>query len=178
MTLFDNRYRTKKKGVEWNAPLVCTKQVIYYLFITFDGWHIERGILHLQHTLPNDSQNCQKLGARALDLWLQFHPESHASVSVLCVCERILYKHSFKLAYGKKSGTVRSGERTGNGIPDTRKCFSSLVKTPHTPPIHCHRTGFETAYHFLLGLQALTSTPPRSAKVCCETCQSTPHHPV
>jgi len=93
--------------------------------------------------------------------------------------ERLLYKHSFKLAHRKKSGTVRSGERTGNGIPDTWKCFSSLVKTPHTPPIHCHRTGFETAWHyFLLGLQTLSSTPPRSAKVCCETCQSALHHPV
>ena len=130
MTHFDNRYRTKKKGVGWNAPLVCTKQAIYYLFINFDGWHIESGLLHLQHTLPNDSQNCQKLGTRALDLWLQIHPESQASVSVLCLCvwqtererererERLLYKHSFKLAYRKKSGTVRSGERTGNG--DTR----------------------------------------------------------
>jgi hypothetical protein len=74
--------------------------------------------------------------------------------------ERLLYKHSFKLAHRKKSGTVRSGERTGNGIPDTWKCFSSPVKTPHTPPINCHRTGFETAWHhFLLGLQTISSTP-------------------
>ena len=104
-----------------------------------------------------------------------------------CVCaractwetERLLYKNSFKLAHRKKYGTVRSGERIGNGIPNTWKCFSSLVKTPHTPPIHCHRTGFEMArHHFLLGLQTLSHTTSRSTKVRCETCQSAPHHPV
>jgi hypothetical protein len=64
-----------------------------------------------------------------------------ARFSSRAVCGRLLYTHSFKHRHRKKSETVRSGERTGHGIPDTGICPSSLVNTLHTPPTRCHSNG-------------------------------------
>jgi hypothetical protein len=51
-----------------NASVLCKKQAIYYLFITFDRKRLEVGLIPLQHIFLDDSQNCQNLGATAVDL--------------------------------------------------------------------------------------------------------------
>jgi hypothetical protein len=153
---------------------VRSKQFITYLLLLMDdilrvAFFICNKLSWMIHkTVKRSAQDFLIYGSRSI----KNRKLQYLYCVCVCVCvwererereterERLLYKHSFKLAHRKKSRTVRSGEHTGNGIPDTWKCFSSLVKTPHTPPIHCHRTGFETPwYHFLLGLQTLSSTP-------------------
>ena len=72
------------------------------------------------------------------------------------------------------SGTVRSADPTGHGIPDTWKCSSSLIKTLHTPPTHLYWTSFEiTGYHLFLNVQ-VSADPylPFRVKVHFEICQS------
>jgi hypothetical protein len=43
------------------------------------------------------------------------------------VCERLLYTRSFKYPYWKKSGTMRSGDRTGHGIPIPKSALYLLL---------------------------------------------------
>jgi hypothetical protein len=50
-----------------NAPVLCTKRAMYYLYIAFDRHHLQGG-LHLQFIVLDNSQNCKKLGAATLDL--------------------------------------------------------------------------------------------------------------
>jgi len=66
------------------------------------------------------------------------------------VCRRFLCTHSLKYPHTNTSGNLRSGDRTGRGIPRTWKCFLSLINTLHTPQMHYHRTDFETAWYLLL----------------------------
>jgi hypothetical protein len=87
-------------------------------------------------------------------------------LSFYIVLGRFLYTHSFQCPHRKKSGTVRSGDRTGHGLPDIWKWLSSLVNTLHTPPIQCHWRGFEITWHLFFCVQSLRS----------EMCKSAPRH--
>jgi hypothetical protein len=111
------------------------------------------------------------------DLWSQLHPEQHASAPVLCVgdfCIRILSSVPIR-----RFGTVRSGDRTDHGIPDTWKLLSSLINTLHITGIRCQWRGFDMAqYHLFLGVQALPPTNHRRAKVRSEKCRSALRHSV
>jgi hypothetical protein len=78
----------------------------------------------------------------------------------------------------KKSGNLRSGDRTGRGIPRTWKCFSSLINTLHTPQMHYHRAYFEMAWYLLWLSAHKMPTTPSWSKVLSEICQSTLRHPV
>jgi len=64
-----------KQGAKWKTLLLCKKQAIYYLVISFDRQHLEGDLLYMQHTVLNDSWNYHKLGETDADLWSQFHPE-------------------------------------------------------------------------------------------------------
>jgi hypothetical protein len=76
-------------------------------------------------------------------------------------------------AFFQVSGTVRSTDPTGHGIPNTWKCSSSLIKTLRTPPTHLYWTGFEmTGYHLFLSMQdSADPYVPFRAKVPFEMCQ-------
>ena len=56
-----------------------------YRAISLLLWITSCSCLHLQHLVPDDSQNHQKLGAVALDLWWQFHSKYCALACVLFV---------------------------------------------------------------------------------------------
>jgi hypothetical protein len=47
LTLFDTRYFTQQENGEKKAVVLCIKQGIYYLFITFGREGLEGGFLHL-----------------------------------------------------------------------------------------------------------------------------------
>jgi len=83
-----------KKFVTWNAPLSCIKQAVAYLFVSFGRSTSPQWPPSLATPcLPDDSQNCQKFGAAAFDLWSQFRSWQHVSASVLCVgdyCIRLI----------------------------------------------------------------------------------------
>ena len=92
----------------------------------------------------NDPPNCHITWRHIL--WLM------VAVATVCILHwRFFYIHPLNYLHRKKSGTVRSGDHTGHGIPDTWKCSSSPFKRPHTAPIHCTWTEFEMAWchHFL-----------------------------
>jgi hypothetical protein len=63
------------------------------------------------------------------------------------VCEQFLLA-LLQVSPWEKSGTVRSGDHTGHGIPYTWKHFLSLISTLHSQLILCHWRGFEmTSQH-------------------------------
>ena len=102
-----------------------------------------------------------------------------APFSSCTVCGWILYTNYFKCPNKKKFGTVRSGDRTGHGIPDTWKLLSSLINTLHITGIRCHWRGFDMArYHLFLGVQAVPPTHHRRAKERSEKYRSALRHSV
>jgi hypothetical protein len=99
---------------------------------------------------------------------------SHIEVSAPTLCLSYPVYTFFQV-----SGTVRSADPTGHGIPDTWKCSSSLIKMLRTPPTHLYWTVFEmTAYNLFLSVQG-SADPyvPFRAKVRFEMCQSALFHP-
>jgi hypothetical protein len=111
------------------------------LFITFDRWHHVGGVLHATLCLKRFTIMSK---TRHNSFWFMVAFSSWIARFIFCVmCGQFLYAHR------KKSRAVRSGDRTGHGIPNTWKCSLSLINTLHTPSIHCHWTGFEMAWHHL-----------------------------
>jgi hypothetical protein len=118
------------------------QQAICCLFITFyrqTDNYLKTPPSFATHILilPN-CQNCQQLGPAALDLCTNFMPNITFQL-LYCVWVTPVYAF-FQVSHWKKSGTVRSGDPTGHGIPDRWKRSSSLVNKLHTRPIHCHWT--------------------------------------
>jgi hypothetical protein len=150
--------------MKWNAQFLSSKQVIFpYLLLLYRDNFLKVASL-LWKTLSWTIYKIVKNSAQQVSIYCHnFIPNSQLSLCIVCCCS--LYTRSFKHLHRKKSGTVRSGDRTGHGIPDTWKLFSSLVNTLHTSPIHCHWTGFEITWHnFFLGVQTLSPTPHRGGK--------------
>jgi hypothetical protein len=128
-------------------------------------------------TVLNNSQIIKNSAQQLLTYGRNFIPNSMLQL-LCCVWAIPVYAH-FKYLHRKKSGTVRSGDLRGHGIPGTWKCSSSLINTLHNAPAHCHWTDFEVTWHNLcLGLQTVSPTPTHRVKVRSEMCQSALHHPV
>lgn len=141
------------------SAILSTKKAIHYVFITFDRRNLKVAPLSFatkflqrrKKTVQNKSTHSSRFTTALLSL-----------IARLCyciVCGQFLQRVIFKYPHSKKSGIVRSGDRTGYGIPDAWKCSSLLINKQHIPTIRCHRTDFEMAWHHpFLSVQTLTST--------------------
>jgi hypothetical protein len=113
----------KKKGLEWNAPVQCTKEPVYYIFVTLIdilkvASLISKTLSYMIHEIVKNSAN---------ELLILFEFLSQIGRLITCaVCVRFLRMHSFNYPHRKKLGTVTSSKCTGHGIPDTWKCCSSI----------------------------------------------------
>jgi hypothetical protein len=102
----------------------------------------------------------------ALDIWSQSRPEWHVSALASCVCVCVHvgggnpYIHNLSnIPCRKKTRTMRSGDSTVRGIPNTWYCCLLFMNTLNNPLIHCHWDGFEMAWHYLFSdMQALAPT--------------------
>jgi len=116
-----------KKFMTWNAPVLCTKQAVYYLSFG-------------RSNIFTVTSTCNALSSRRFTNLSKTSRSSvwfMVAVSFLIVrfgscvvCQRLLYTPYFKCPHRKKSGTVSSGGCA-------RKCCSSLINTLHTALIRC-----------------------------------------
>lgn len=74
-------------------------------------------LLHLRNTVLNNSQDC-RITRRNRSSFVSVISSRISLLSFYIVRGRFLYTHSFQYPYRKKSGIVRSGDRTGHRIPD------------------------------------------------------------
>jgi hypothetical protein len=110
-------FYTTRNWIKRNGQLLSTEQAVYYLCITLERYHLEGGLLHLQNTVVNDSQNCGITRRNSSSL-VSATSSRILRFSFYIVRGRFLYTNSFQYPYKKKSGIARSGDRTGHGIPD------------------------------------------------------------
>jgi len=113
-TFWHANYLDNKKG---NEPVLCKRQIIYYLCIAFNRQHLEGGLLQLQEFVLNHSKNYKKLDAKLLIYGRNSNPNSTSQL--LYYVGRFLQTHSFTNTRRKKYRTVKSGDSTGHDLPDT-----------------------------------------------------------
>ena len=148
----------------------CTNQTIFLAIYIIR----EDRLLPLQHPVLYGSQSCQNFGT--VTSWFVV---SNSFRTALCVWTVPAYPF-FEVFLQEPFGTVRSGDRTGYGTPDTYKFSSLLTNTLRNPPIHCRRTDFEMAWHMSFSMCRFCPLPPSPsyAKVSSEMCQLALCHSV
>lgn len=92
------------------------KQFVAYC-ITLERYHLEGGLLRLRKTVINDSQDCPLIRRNRYS-FMSAISSRISRLSSYIAHGRFLYTHSSQYPYRKKSGIVRSGDRTGHWIPD------------------------------------------------------------
>jgi len=164
-----------KKGVKLNAPFLSTKQPIYFLFIIFmiTSCLPPSFAAHFCTLYKTEKYLCNSSWyIVAVSSWMACF-----SSCILCVCVGDPCIHNLSnIPCRKKTRTMRSGNSTVHGIPNTWNRCLLFMNALNNPLIHCHWEGFDAISSLACSLWPRPSH--RRPKVHSEMCQLALCHTV
>jgi hypothetical protein len=142
-----------KKGMKLNTPFLSTKQPIYFLFIIFDDNILVASSIcgtFLYTIYKTEKYLCDSSWYMvAVSSWMA---RFGCCIVRVCACVRTCdpcIHNLSNIPCMKKTRTMRSGDSTVHGIPNTWNCCLLFMNTLNNPLNHCHLEGFEITWRYL-----------------------------